>query len=110
MAAPARPSNLLLLRNRRIIFADPTARLAGRALRHHDAACVRPGPGQTGNVTPVSSSETVHRRRWMAVSRDRPLDSASFGEPPAHPALCCPPERAPDGQLGGDRAYAPPPL
>ena len=37
--------------------------LAGRALRHYDAACLRPGPGQTGNVTPVSSSETAHRRR-----------------------------------------------
>src|SRR5712691_5195433 len=36
-------------------------------------------PGQTGNVTPVSSSETVHKRRWMAVSRDCLLDSASFG-------------------------------
>ena len=33
----------------------------------------------SGNVTPVSSSETVHRRRWMAVSWDCPLDSASFG-------------------------------
>jgi hypothetical protein len=30
--------------------------------------------GQTGNVIPVSSSETVHRRRWMAVSWDRPLE------------------------------------
>ena len=54
------------------------AHLAGRALRHHDAACGRPGPGQTGNVTPVSSSR-LHRRRWMAVSWDCPLDSASLG-------------------------------
>jgi hypothetical protein len=61
------------------IFADPAALLAGRALRHHDAACFRPGPGQTGKVTPVSSSETAHRRRWMAVSRDCRLDRASFG-------------------------------
>jgi hypothetical protein len=35
-------------RNRRVIFADPAARLAGRALRHHDAPAfgqgrVRPG-------------------------------------------------------------------
>ena len=52
---------------------------AGRALRHHEAACLRPGPGQTGNVTPVSSSETVHRRRWRAVSWDCPLEWASFG-------------------------------
>jgi hypothetical protein len=35
--------------------------------------------GQTGNVTPVSSSETVHRRRWMAVSWDCPLEWANFG-------------------------------
>jgi DNA-directed RNA polymerase specialized sigma24 family protein len=73
------PSNLRPLRNRRMIFADPAVRLADRALRHHDAACLRLAPGQTGNVTPVSSSETVHRRRWMAVSWDCPLDSASFG-------------------------------
>jgi len=38
-----------------------------------------PGPGQTGKVTPVSSSETVHRRRPMAVSRDCRLERASFG-------------------------------
>ena len=44
-----------------------------------DEQCLRPGPGQTGNVTPVSSSETVHRRSWMAVSWDRPLEWASFG-------------------------------
>ena len=37
------------------------------------------GPGQTGKVTPVSCSETVHRRRWMAVSWDCRLDSASSG-------------------------------
>src|SRR5260370_27381322 len=37
------------------------------------------GLGQTGNVTPVSSSETVHRRRWMAVSWDWLLEWASFG-------------------------------
>jgi hypothetical protein len=43
------------------------------------AACLRPVPGQTGNVTPVSSSETVHRRRWMVVSRDCRLEWASFG-------------------------------
>ena len=36
-------------------------------------------PGQTGNVIPVSSSETVHRRRWMVVSWDCLLDAASFG-------------------------------
>ena len=54
-------------------------RLAGRALWHHDGACLRPGPGQTGNVTPVSSSETVHRRRWVAVSRDCRLEWASSG-------------------------------
>src|SRR5216683_4426835 len=35
--------------------------------------------GQTGKVTPVSSSEAVHRRRWMAVSWDRPLEWASLG-------------------------------
>src|SRR5947207_5223333 len=37
--------------------------------------------GSTGNLTPVSSSETVQRRRWMAVSWDCLLDSASFGKP-----------------------------
>ena len=35
--------------------------------------------GQTGNVTPVSSSETVHRRRAMAVSWDCLLERASSG-------------------------------
>src|SRR5262245_5634080 len=43
------------------------------------AACLRPGPGQTGKVTPVSSSETVHRRRWVAVSWDCPPEWASSG-------------------------------
>ena len=33
-------------------------------------------PGQTGNVTPVSSSEIVHRRRWLAVSWDCRLEWA----------------------------------
>jgi hypothetical protein len=33
--------------------------LAGRALLHHDAACLRPRPGQTENVTPVSSLDRI---------------------------------------------------
>src|SRR5260370_13861819 len=89
---------LRLLRTRRMIFAGPAARLAGRALRRHDAACRRPAPAQTGNVTPVSSSETVHRRRWRAVSRDCPLERARSGEPPGPsepPRPQYPPSRAP---------------
>jgi hypothetical protein len=39
------------------------------------ASAGSPWAGQTGNVTPVSSSETAHRRRWIAVSRDCPLSS-----------------------------------
>src|SRR6185437_15657611 len=53
------PSNLRPLRNRRMIFAGPAARPAGRAVRRHDAACLGRA-GQTGKVIPVSCSDTVH--------------------------------------------------
>src|SRR5258708_19108832 len=53
------PSNLRPLRNRRMIFAGPAARLAGRAVRRHDAACLGPGrsdgegdPGQLFRYCP----------------------------------------------------------
>ena len=47
--------------------------------KHHLITGHSSFPGQTGNVTPVSSSETAHRRRWIAVSWDCPLEWASFG-------------------------------
>src|SRR5258708_18131052 len=58
------PSNLRPLRNRRMIFAGPAARLAGRAVRRHDAACLGPGrsdgegdPGQLFRYCPEAALE-----------------------------------------------------
>ena len=46
-----------------------------------DAPVFLDGAHQTGNVTPVSSSDTVHSRRWMSSSCDCALDSTTFGWP-----------------------------
>lgn len=40
-----------------------------------------------GNVTPVSSSETVHRRCWAAWSWESGLEVTSFGYPRISPRL-----------------------
>ena len=43
------------------------------------------GTHQTGYVTPVSSSDTVHSRRCMSSSCDCALDSTTFGWPSVSP-------------------------
>ncbi len=54
----------------------------GRARRDQagdDAPVLLDRTHQTGYVTPVNSSDTLHSRRWMSSSCDCALDSTTFG-------------------------------
>lgn len=57
------------------VGGETTGSAAGPARPQESVRC---GAG-TGNVTPVSSSETVHNRCCVAWSWESGLDSTSFG-------------------------------